>query len=476
MKLLVLATTCIVPFLASAQLSAYRLADYKYRTTGFRALAFNGSSSGMYTSGTAPQKMFSLSPGLAYLQQYSTDETQYHFRVLPGIAFSTSGSTSPSPMPGQEDMKQSTTNFSANVAASLLRRDFREKYFIEYGADLTLGAMGSSNRMDPNPKTTGSNLGFSLTPTIGVGRGRLEYVSDAQMALYILKDLQQAGKIRGEVSPATVDAFARLITRVYNQRVFDFRRRRMFEMEKIDSFLRASKLLTTCDITTYNIINDNWSFAIQPQAVDAVQNFSSANPLEGLNNELISDRYNIKGMFGQMARYSGTQFYARLRPVISDSVINSKSDTSAGKTKQSYMRYGAGLHLGVDQQKPISLEWQVRRFASIGFDYTTFKSKSPSGFDQKYNNKGITLTGGLGFGYYPNSRTVVQGNGSVSLVKPLGMPGAPITINPTLGFSADYFVSYFSRLNGSLNMAYANYGNGGTFNLSYNVRYIFYFF
>ncbi len=50
-------------------------------------------------------------------------------------------------------------------------------------------------------------------------------VQDAQMALYILNDLQQQGLLNAPVSPEIAQSFAELITDIRNKRVFDSRRK-----------------------------------------------------------------------------------------------------------------------------------------------------------------------------------------------------------------------------------------------------------
>lgn len=459
----------------------FKLSDYKYRTSGFKALSAYGNSTGNLTTGNSSTHNFTLFPAMAYLNQYSTNEREFRLSFNPSLSFAHSGSKvnipGGGPIPGI-NTSNSSTSFSAGGSLSALTRDFKSNFFIEYGGDVSIHAGSSSGKQPPAGKSTSSGLGFMIAPTVGIGRGRLEYVSDAQMAMFILNDLVSAGKIQKEVAPETVNAFAQLITRIYNQRVFDFRKRRMYEMEKIDSFLRATKLVTSCDVTTYNIIADNWAFAIQPTAIDATHDISGSLIIVDASNKL-SDREGLNGRFGQMARYSGTQYYVRFTPSFMDSSSRLKTDTS--NMKQPYHNYRGDITIGVDQETPLNLKWQTNRFASLNFNYGRYTQIS-GGTENSYNGSAVSLYAGMGLGYYPNTRTVVQATGSIAVSKGLALgksTSSPVVISPSILVNANYFLTYMSRFSGNVNISYissAGSGAKGNFSFSYFIRYTHYIF
>ena len=59
------------------------------------------------------------------------------------------------------------------------------------------------------------------------------------------------------------------------------------------------------DVQTYNIIADNWNYAIQPPAPDATYFLSGTLQVEATHG--LSDRINQQGIFNQAARYAGTR-------------------------------------------------------------------------------------------------------------------------------------------------------------------------
>ena len=115
-------------------------------------------------------------------------------------------------------------------------------------------------------------------PILGLGKGRIEMVNDAQMALFILNDLENQGLIVNKGSREQQYAFAEVITDINNQRVFDNRRKRIYELQRIDSFIKTSGLSSTTDIRHFTTINDNWIYAFNPLRQHGNQWYVSINP------------------------------------------------------------------------------------------------------------------------------------------------------------------------------------------------------
>lgn len=467
-----------------AQSNNFNIADYKYRTDGFKAFSFYGSSAGTASTGNSNSKNFRLMPNLAYRYRYSTDARQFNLDFNPSLNLGTESSKPPAipgiPMPSQ---KTTSTGFSGLGSLSVLTRDFKPSYFIEYGGDVTFN-VGTSSGKQLSQSNSSSRTQYSLSPQIGIGRGRLEYVSDAQMAMFILNDLIKDGKIKKDIPAETANAFARLITDINNKRIFDFRRRRMYELRKIDSFLKASNLITSCDIDTYNIINDNWSFAIQPQAIDAYTAYQNVQPGAGTGLEIgttnyLSDREDMDGRFGQVERYSGVQYFVRLNPFIQGNSDRTKTDST--NLKNSVRSRGADLSIGIEQETPVSLQWQMKRFASVNLGFSKGTSDS-YGTKSSSSGNNVGLEGGMGIGYYPNSRTTLQATGSIALSKGLKTnttSASPVVVSPFVQLNANYFLNYMSRISGYVLMNYvskpAAFAKGG-FNCNYYLRYVAYIF
>jgi hypothetical protein len=488
MKRKLIVSSCLLFFAACccAQSKGFNIADYKYRTNGFKALSFYGVSNAGISTGNSSSKNFLLAPSLTYRYQYSTDEKQFNLDFDPSIGINTTSTTAPPippipGIPGVPSQKISTSSFTGSGSLSVLTRQFKASYFIEYGGSALLYSLTSSQK-DESVKNSNTQSNYYFSPQIGVGRGRLEYISDAQMAMFILNDLSREGKIRKEIPAETANAFARLITDINNKRIFDFRKRRMYELKKIDSFLRASNLVTSCDIDTYNIINDNWSFAIQPAAIDAYESQQRVLGGPGLSIGFIdrlSDRESIGGRLGQMGRYSGLQYYVRLFPFVAAETIRNKTDSSNAKNSNSSR--GADLSVGVEQHIPVNLQWQLKRFASVDFSVS---NNSSNQYGSKASSTGnmVGMEAGMGIGYYPNTRTVLQATGFIGLSKGLKTntsSASQLVVSPVVQVNGDYFLSYMSRISGSVMLSYVSKqytGGKSMFSFNYYLQYRVYIF
>ena len=96
------------------------------------------------------------------------------------------------------------------------------------------------------------------------GRGRIDPVSDARHAIFILNDLEKVHRLERSLSPEEIMDFALLINRLKNKRFFDFRHRKIYELEAVDSFLQVKNLVKTTDIRYFSTLNDIWSFGGGP--------------------------------------------------------------------------------------------------------------------------------------------------------------------------------------------------------------------
>jgi hypothetical protein len=414
-----------------AQDSSFQLKDYKYRTAGFTALELNLGFSGLANDINAlesfkrKESYWQLQPSnLAYYRIASTDK-KIHSSV---IRFTPAGNYSSLNL---DDSITKSKSFQYNVYWNYNDRFYRKNnWFWEWGTNLnhTL-ATGDSRYNSKN--VTGHNILAENTFTLGFGKGRIENVTDAQTALYILNDLEQQGLLGDHPSPEATRQFAQLITAVNNKRVFDNRRRRIYEFTQIDSFLKASGLISVNDIRYFITINDNWVMAYNPY------------------------------------RSSGSNWYVRLLPGggIQKDNTNYKEDglTSSIKGKKTYTNLTPLI--GYESNKPLNLKWQ-RNFMTI-FSY----KKNWNNVKNRYTYNGsenvfeidtkeweTRLYSSYGLGYFPNNRTAI--NAYIKLLASYGKYSDLVAykemriIQPAFNFSADYFLSYRTRLNAYCNLSY----------------------
>jgi|GEM_PF-1860340 len=99
---------------------------------------------------------------------------------------------------------------------------------------------------------------------VSAGKGRIEPLRDARMAVYIMDQLSRNGKLNRKPTDEEILDFARLIAEIKNERFFDARLRRVYEMTRLDSFLRENDLAGKQDIGYYTTMNDYWRYANNP--------------------------------------------------------------------------------------------------------------------------------------------------------------------------------------------------------------------
>lgn len=90
------------------------------------------------------------------------------------------------------------------------------------------------------------------------GKGRIEEVQDARLAVYILDDLTRTGNLTRNPSADEITRVAEFITQLKNQRYFDSRIRKIEEITALDSVLTAMGLKANSGASYYTLINDNW--------------------------------------------------------------------------------------------------------------------------------------------------------------------------------------------------------------------------
>ena len=121
-----------------------------------------------------------------------------------------------------------------------------------------------SNNDVTNPWIFGgsSERRAQLNAEIGYGLGRVENVSDARIVLFILDDLRKEGLLNREPTLEEIDAISDLTIYVKNQRFFDSRIKRIYELKSIDSLLQSQGILKKDDVAYHTILQDNWNYSV----------------------------------------------------------------------------------------------------------------------------------------------------------------------------------------------------------------------
>jgi hypothetical protein len=416
-----------------AQDSSFQLKDYKYRTQGFKALelAFDGSSfiSNLkiqdITKTNANTRGFNLNLShLGYYRFKSTEKKVHssYFTLIPGL-YSNFTETN-------GKVKKAST-FQNDFLWDRNDRYYKSnQWFFELGNFLSNQWQSSQNK-DTNVNTQDNKLKLEDQVTLGFGKGRVERVQDAQMALYILKDLQEQGLLNGPIQPAVTQNFAKLITDINNKRVFDFRRKRIYELTQIDSFLRNSGLVNTTDIRHFTIINDNWALANNP------------------------------------GRFSGSDWYVRIQPSAAFEKNTSNANWTALTTTalNTTKKLTLSPVIGFERFVPINLKWQKNMAISASWLTEWYNSHSKvtnNGIENQTDNETKSSQAHLytyySMGYYPNNRTALnaglQLEANYTKFNNDLFYKSSTRITPTFSISTHYFINYRTSLNAQWSVLY----------------------
>ncbi len=423
---------CFFAITSQAQDSSFQLKDYKYRTPGFKALSigidFSGSVSDSKSEDltkNSTRSFYLLPSNLRYSRFISTEKRAH----TSDIYLAPYGRTFYSERNGKAAKSK---EFSYNFYWDRHDRFYKaNKWFFELGNKLS-HSFETGNHKDTIYNTKGDNVRVEDRLSLGFGKGRIERVQDAQMALYILNDLQEEGLLNGPVSAQTAQGLAKLITEISNQRIFDNRRRRIYELTRIDSFLRSSGLIDVTDMRHFAIVNDNWALANNPGRSSGSAWFVQLQPSAGIQkakNNYVSATHKTTG--------TNTNKFLKLSPVI-----------------------------GFEKYIPVNLKWQRNMGLTVSWltGWTDYHYKSNvNGTElqtsQSFHESKTSFSGFYGLDYYPNNRTALNAN--------IGMEASHIKydednpslknstlLRPFLNFSTDYFINYKTRFSAHWNVIY----------------------
>lgn len=203
---------------------------------------------------------FNISP--SYFSFTNLDKIQKTFSVglTNQFRYSTGNSL-------QNNQNGSSTNIYNEADLNI---ESKNRYY--YGSKFDLLNISSqlnrtSNKLtiDNSPSYTQltDELSTSLTwdVKIGKGKGRLEYVSDAVSAMFLLKDLEK--ELGVSYSNEQISKIANSITQIRNQRYLDTRLGTKSQLKLLDTALIEYSLNVHHSIDYFAILNDNWLYAQQ---------------------------------------------------------------------------------------------------------------------------------------------------------------------------------------------------------------------
>ena len=274
----------------------------------------------------------------------------------------------------QMDDKIDYQNFNGYLGVGYSERKYiTPKMFFLYGIDVSALTSPTKETRAESDEESGygyidviyKDNNYSLEGNLqaGIGIGRIENVTDARQAIYILDELSKEGRLSKQLSNDEIFHFAQLISLVKNKRFLDARLHRKDEISKVDSFLVSGNYLTASDATYFTTLYDMW-------------------------------------LYGNLfERKSGKEFFinSRVRHDFSHNVL-----TRNGVKNDPYISkdYDISITAKFLFEKPVRLSWQHSVEASLNYWYT-------KGNHERLVHS-IPLPVKYSLGYYPNTRTHLQ--------------------------------------------------------------------
>lgn len=404
--LCLLAALCLASLATRAQsYDSYRLKDYALPDIKRNALDFTlGSDGGFSHKDKQDNTGWNVSADLGVLLDHWTYKQDFignhklDFDFY-GQLYDTEGSA-----------KTRTTDFDITYdTRSQFYLSEPDKWFWMVGGDAQL----IYNR-DKAYNGTGYIFVFEALPKASIGWGRLEDVTDARQAVYILENLEERGAMARHLSDAEVHEFAQVISAIKNKRFFDSRRHTIEEISTVTRYLQERGYLSKEDVDYYTTLYDYWLYG------------------------------------GLHQRLSGFQTEVEVQP----GYRREKTNLSSNNETDAYQ---LNARIGLQYEKPANLYWQHSAAASFGYQYA--KMDWHDSFYDKTNMHTEHLNLSYYIGYYPNSRTHlrlgVEENLQVRKMKDEYKDWEKDTYTDTsLNLKAYYYLSPQLRLDLSANLNY----------------------
>lgn len=293
---------------------------------------------------------------------------------------------------------------------------FTNKKFIEFSPAVSGRIRSGKNKTLESKTYDSKSYGMTTSFRLGYGKGRIEHVEDARLAVYLLEDLQSKGVSVKNITPEMIDQLAQCMTAVKYKRHFDSRLQLIDEIATVDSFLLANDIVEKQHSSRYfTTLYDNWQYA------------------------------------GLITRLSGSRFSVGLTP----DFYWQKWEDEGSNAYHSFLKGGA--YVNYTYEKPVNLYWQHSAFVEA--EEAVGRNR---GMDENYWS--TSLRGSLALGYYPNSRTymTLTLKENFEFVNDVGADRIYSATN--LGFDMYYYLSPQLRLsaNAGVNYYYSKYSSDDT--------------
>lgn len=276
-----------------------------------------------------------------------------------------------------DNSKFSSYNNGVNFALSNINRFYKQnRNFLEVDPELSVLQNKAHSESWTSDENSNDQFTALLSIPVSIGHGKIEPVEDLRLAIYIIEELNKAGRITSLPSDQVLLEMAKEISRIKRQRFFDARLRKIKELQVVDSFLVANNIVSSNDITYFAVLNDQWDYASGPgRTAGFAVNF-------GIDDQIEINRTNRQ---------------------------NTYSDGNSEKIETAVNSYYLAGFSQVRFDKPINLYWQTSATLKLayGFEFTRDqKNKDVSWYNYRTDIFNTILRYSIQF--IPNSRTSAE--------------------------------------------------------------------
>lgn len=182
-------------------------------------------------------------------EQSNLDERQQAWTVLGRVSF------------GREEFedpdRQDQSFKQASINATFNQTNYNDKNrFWGFRGGAFINALDRDNEILVSDRFTN----ISIQPGLFFGGGRIEFAEDALLANWMMDDLLEVGAI-DSATPEQRLALAQRVTSIIGNRTFDFRRRRIYELQQLQQLFQEENIGVSDDFLLFAVLNDNWAFA-----------------------------------------------------------------------------------------------------------------------------------------------------------------------------------------------------------------------
>ena len=282
-----------------------------------------------------------------------------------------------------------------------------------------------------------------ISPQLGIGYGRIEYVQDARQTVYIVNALSKNKVLTRNLSDDELFELSQIISTVKNKRFLDARLHLIEEITTLNSFFENNDLLADNGAAYFTTLYDMWQYGDLFPRKSGYEISFQIRPYYSFRNE-------------------------KYTPEIQDMIYHSNEHL---------------LSLSFSYEKPFKLNWQHSISTEVSSGFNSFSEQNKqigNDYKNKTNYNSFYASANYSLGYYPNTRTHIQVTTRQEILKNVYDDESRHTyFSSVLTANLNYYFSPNLRLEGDYSLYYSpsrfkgnnvDYDKRNTFSSFFNIQ------